>query len=140
MDVRRIILDTSAYSAFMGGHAGLKAALQEVDEIALNPVILGELRAGFLLGRHRRKHEDELARFCASPRVRVVPIDEETSVRYAVIVTALRGAGTPIPTNDVWIAASAMQHGLGVFTTDPHYEKVLQIIVERFAVARASGE
>lgn len=135
MEVRRIILDTSAYSAFMRGHEALKAALQEVEEITLNPVILGELRAGFLLGRHRRKNESELATFFASPRVRVVPVDEETAVRYAVIVTALRSAGTPIPTNDVWIAASAMQHGLGVVTTDPHYEKVPQIIVERFAVA-----
>jgi tRNA(fMet)-specific endonuclease VapC len=135
MEVKRILLDTSAYSAFMRGHDALKTALQEVDEIALNPVILGELRAGFLLGRHRRKNESELARFFASPRVRVLPIDAETSVRYALIVTALRGAGTPIPTNDVWIAASAMQHGLGVFTTDPHYEKVPQIIVERFFVA-----
>ena len=133
--MRQILLDTSAYSAFMRGHEGLKIALQEVDEIALNPIILGELRAGFLLGRHRRKNEDELTRFFASPRVRVLPIDEETSVRYAAIVAALRGAGTPIPTNDVWIAASAMQHGLGVFTTDPHYEKVPQIIVEHFAVA-----
>jgi predicted nucleic acid-binding protein len=134
VEVRRIILDTSAYSAFMRGHEGLTRALQEVDEIALNPIILGELRAGFLLGRHRRKNEDELERFSASPRVRVIPMDEDTSVRYAVIVTALRGAGTPIPTNDVWIAATAMQHGLGVFTTDPHYEKVPQIIVERFSV------
>ena len=65
----------------------------------------------------------------------MVPIDEETSVRYAVIVTALRGGGTPIPTNDVWIAASAMQHGLGVVTTDPHYEKVPQIIAGCFAIA-----
>jgi predicted nucleic acid-binding protein len=62
-------------------------------------------------------------------------LDAETSVRYAVIVSALRGAGTPIPTNEVWIAASAMQHGLGAFTTDPHYEKVPQSIVERLSAA-----
>jgi predicted nucleic acid-binding protein len=54
VEVRRIILDTSAYSAFMRGHEGLTRALQEVDEIALNPIILGELRAGFLLGRGAR--------------------------------------------------------------------------------------
>lgn len=134
MEVRRVILDTSAYSAFMRGHAALTAALQEADDIALNPIILGELRTGFLLGRHRRKNEDELARFLASSRVRIVAIDAETSIRYAVIVAALRRSGRPIPTNDVWIAASAMQHGLGVLTTDPHYEQVPQIIVVRFAV------
>jgi predicted nucleic acid-binding protein len=129
------MLDTSAYSAFMRGHEALTIALQEVDEITVNPVILGELRAGFLQGRHRSKNERELGLFLASPRIRVVPVDEETAVRYAVIVTVLRKAGTPIPTNDVWIAASAMQHGIGVFTTDPHYEKVPQVIVERFPVS-----
>jgi predicted nucleic acid-binding protein len=59
-----------------------------------------------------------------------VPIDEETSDRYAVIRNSLRKAGTPIPTNDIWIAATAMQYGLTVATTDPHFQKVTQILVE----------
>jgi predicted nucleic acid-binding protein len=132
--VRRIIVDTSAYSAFMRGNDEVRVALQEAEEVFLNPVILGELRAGFMSGRHRRKNERELALFLGSPRVSVVPLDEETSQRYAVIVDALRKAGTPIPTNDIWIAASAMQHGLRVLTTDAHYEKVRQVIVERLSV------
>lgn len=132
--MRRILLDTSAYSAFMRGHDEVKRALQEADEIALTPVVLGELGAGFLRGRQRRKNERELRQFLGSGRVRVVGVDEETAERYAVIVTALRTAGTPIPTNDIWIAASAMQYGLAVVTTDEHYEKVPQVIVERFAI------
>lgn len=62
----------------------------------------------------------------------MVPLDEPTSERYAVILAALRRSGTPIPTNDVWIAASAMQHGLRVLTTDAHLERVPQIITEYY--------
>jgi len=126
----RLLLDTSAYSAFMRGHPEVKRALQEAEEIYLTPVILGELRAGFTRGRHRRKNEQALRNFLSSPRVHVLVIDGDTAERYAVILNALRTAGTPIPTNDIWIAASAMQHGLHVLTTDVHYRKVSQVIVD----------
>lgn len=128
----RILLDTSAYSAFLRGHGGVQRRIQEADEISVNAIVLGELRAGFLAGRVR-KNEEELALFLASPRVFVRTLDEETSRPYAAILAALRKAGTPIPTNDLWIAASAMQHGLTVVTTDAHFEMVRQILVEHFA-------
>ncbi len=124
------LLDTSAYAAFMRGHPAVKRALQEADEIYLTPVVLGELRAGFMRGRHRRKNEQGLRSFLGSPRVRVLTIDADTAERYAVILNALWKAGTPIPTNDIWIAACAMQHGLRVLTTDAHYQKVSQVIVD----------
>ena len=126
----RLLLDTSAYSAFMRGHEETKRAVQRADKIFMNPIILGELRAGFFRGKHQRKNEAELHQFLSSPRVDVLDIDEATSERYAVILNSLWTAGTPIPTNDIWIAASAMQHGLYVLTTDAHYQKVSQIIVE----------
>jgi tRNA(fMet)-specific endonuclease VapC len=132
--MRRILLDTSAYSAFMRGHDDIRTILQEAEEIAVTPVALGELRAGFARGRHRRKNERELRLFLSSPRVHVVNIDDETAERYAVILNGLRTAGTPIPTNDIWIAASAMQHGVVIVTTDEHFEKVAQVIVERLPV------
>ena len=121
----RVLLDTSAYSAFMRGHPEIKLALQQADEIYLNPIILGELLAGFLRGKRRKKNEQELRTLLASPRVKVVELDEDT-----VILNALWTAGTPIPTNDLWIAASAMQHGLRILTTDAHYQKVNQVIVD----------
>jgi|SRR4030095_894906 len=127
------MLDTSAYSAFMKGHAEVKLALQKADEIVLNPVILGELRAGFRAGNRFRKNERELQIFSSSPRVRFIDITQETAERYAVIVHFLRKAGTPISTNDIWIAASAMEHGLRVVTTDLHYQKVPQIVVEHYS-------
>lgn len=128
----RALLDTSAYSAFMRGHEEIKTALQRVADIYLSATVLGELRAGFLRGAHRRKNERELETFVSSSRVHLVDVDRETATRYAVILNALRKAGTPIPTNDIWIAASAMQHGLSIVTTDAHYRHVEQVIVEYF--------
>ena len=132
MEIAAGLLDTSAYSAFLRGHAELKLALQRTDRIVLTPIVLGELGAGFRAGTRRKKNEAELRQFLSSPRVDVVAVDAETAERYAVILHGLRSAGTPIPTNDIWIAASAMQHGLRVITTDVHYTRIPQIIVERF--------
>lgn len=126
------MLDTSAYSAFLRGNHGIKLSLQQADEICLNPVILGELLAGFMMGKSEKKNRAILQDFLSSPRVKVVDIDDETSERYAVIIYHLRIKGTPIPTNDLWIAASAMQYGLKVLTADSHYLKVPQIISEYY--------
>src|SRR3989338_169188 len=130
----RLLLDTSAYSAFMRGHGEIKLALQEADEICLNVVVLGELLAGFMRGKRRRRNEGDLKTFLGSTRVRILDVNEETAERYAVILDSLWRAGTPIPTNDIWIAATAMQHGLHLLTTDAHYREVSQIIVDYCAV------
>ncbi len=127
-----VMLDTSAYSAFMRGHPEVKLALQQAEEIFINPVVLGELRAGFMRGKHRKKNERELRNFLLSPRVIVVDMNEDTAERYAVILNSLWSAGTPIPTTDIWIAASAMHHGLRVLTTDAHYQSVTHVIVDYF--------
>lgn len=128
----RLLLDTSAYSAFMRGHRGVCAAVKTNEEIYLNTVVMGELKAGFIKGNRRRKNENELRRFLVSPRVEVLDVTEETAERYAVILNSLWQAGTPIPTNDIWIAASAMEYGLRVVTTDEHYQRVPQIMVDYF--------
>jgi len=126
------MLDTSAYAAFLKGNPEVKLSLQQAEEVVVNPVVLGELLAGFLAGRHEKRNRTILQDFLSSSRVKVVEIDEETSERYAAIVNHLRIKGTPIPTNDLWIAASAMQHGLSVVTTDKHYLEVPQIITEYY--------
>ena len=131
----RVMLDTSAYSAFMKGHPEIKRALQQAVVIYVSPIVLGELHAGFRRGRRRAQNEKELRIFLSSPRVSAVNVTEETAVRYAAILHFLRGAGTPVPTNDVWIAASAMEHGLHVLTTDLHYQKVPQVIVDYYEVS-----
>ena len=118
----------------MRGHEGVRHAIRTSEEIFLNSIVIGELTAGFIRGKQRRKNAAELQRFFASPRVGLLDITEATAERYAVILNGLWQAGTPIPTNDIWIAASAMEYGLSVVTTDQHYQKIPQIIVEYFPV------
>jgi len=130
METIRILLDTSAYIAFLKGHPEIKQTIQKADEINLNPVVLGELLAGFMKGRRAAQNRKILKEFMGSPRVRLMAIDEETSERYAAIFNYLREEGTPIPTNDLWIAANAMQFGLRVVTTDRHFQQVPQVIAE----------
>jgi tRNA(fMet)-specific endonuclease VapC len=130
METIRILLDTSAYIAFLKGRPGVKQVIQRADEINLNPMVLGELLAGFIKGKREARNREIMQEFMESPRVLFRAIDEETSERYAAIFNYLREKGTPIPTNDLWIAATAMQFGLRVVTTDRHFQKVPQIIAE----------
>ena len=126
----RLLVDTSAYSAFLRGEPLCVDALRHARELVLTPVVLGELRAGFMKGSHREKNEGELEEFLASPRVRVEVIDDDTSRFYAVAYLELSRRGSPIPTNDLWIAASALQHGLTILTGDRHFLSVPNLLVE----------
>jgi predicted nucleic acid-binding protein len=130
METVRILLDTSGYSAFLRGKADIKHSLQSADEIYFNAIIVGELLAGFTAGTRGKRNRGILEKFLSSDRVRFIEIDAETAERYAAIYGHLRARGTPIPTNYLWIAASAMQHGLKVLTTDSHYLLIPQILTE----------
>jgi predicted nucleic acid-binding protein len=125
----RVTLDTSGYSAFKRGHAGVVAHLRRAEEILLPTIVLGELLGGFEAGRRARRNREELDLFRASPRVRLVPIGEATADRYAVIYAGLRSSGQPIPTNDLWIAASVMEHATRLVTLDRDFSRVAQILV-----------
>jgi len=127
----RVLLDTSAYASFLRGHPGAKAAVQEASELCLSPVVLGELRSGFLKGARRAENERVLGEFLASPRCSVPVIDDETAHRYAAIHDYLRRQGTPVSPNDLWIAASAAQHGLTVLTLDGDFDRIPQVLVRR---------
>lgn len=129
----RLLLDSSAYIAFKKKHPEVIAILSQAEEIWISPIVLGELRAGFLQGGKRERNERELRMFLESPRVRTLSIDEETSDRYAIIRVTLKKAGTPVAANDIWIAANAMQHGLPILTSDSDFQKILQVIVHHFS-------
>jgi tRNA(fMet)-specific endonuclease VapC len=111
--MRPILIDTIAYTAFKLGDADTAEVLAWADRILVNSVVLGELLAGFAAGTREARNREELARFLASPRVETVPISAITADSYALVYAALRRKGLPIPTNDLWIAASALD-GRGI--------------------------
>lgn len=117
-------LDTSAYSNFRRGNEEVAALLDQAEMVGVPTVALGELRTGFLLGDRQRRNETDLNDFLDNPVVQVLPVDSETSRHYAEIVAELRQGGTPVPTNDIWIAATAARNGTTVLTCDDHFERI----------------
>ncbi len=120
----KLSLDTSAYSHFKRGHAEVIDLIDAADWIGMTVVMLGELRAGFGLGKRRAENERELTKFLASPVVHVLAVDEEASRIYADIVIALRNVGTPLPSNDIWIAAVSARDGATILTFDEHFRAI----------------
>lgn len=96
----------------------------------LSPIVIGELRHGFRGGARERANLALLSEFIAQPSVTLIHVDHETAERFAEIQYHLRKEGTPLPTNDVWIAASAMQHGSRVLTNDQHFLGIPHILTE----------
>jgi len=122
--MRAILLDTNAYTAFMLGATEVVDVVAYADRLYLNSIVLGELLGGFAAGTREPKNRAELARFLDSPRVEVLPITTDTADSYALIYAGLRRKGHPIPTNDLWIAASAMEHGAALLTRDAHFSHI----------------
>jgi len=120
-------LDTSAYSNFRRGDEELAEILDRAESVGVSTIALGELRTGFVLGGRRRRNEAELEAFLENPAVEVLSVDPETSRHYAEIVADLRRAGTPLPTNDIWIAAAAARNGATVLTCDDHFERIARV-------------
>ncbi len=126
----RILLDTSGYSTLIRGLEEAARLVRQAYEIHFTPVVLGELHVGFERGSKQKSNLQDLERFLSSPRVQIDAIDPETSKRYAAIFDDLRRRGTPVPVNDIWIAASAMQHGLTVVTADIHFLSIPQVVTQ----------
>ncbi len=122
--MRPILLDTNAYTAFMLGADPVVEVVAHAERILLNSIVLGELLGGFAAGSREAKKRAELARFLDSARVETVPITGHTADSYALIYAALRRKGQPIPTNDLWIAASALEHGAALLTRDAHFAQI----------------
>jgi tRNA(fMet)-specific endonuclease VapC len=130
----RLILDTSAYSHFKRGAPEAVDALSHASWIGVPVVVLGELAVGFALGRRRAENERELRAFLEQPVVEVVEVTEEMARTWGELIVALRKARTPLPTNDVWIAAAAACRGAPVLTADEHFERIGRVGVHRLLI------
>lgn len=123
----RIAIDTNRYVDFCRGEAKAVETLQIAEEIYLPFIVLAELRAGFRSGTRGRENEKNLIRFLNTPRVDILYADEQTTHHYAGLFFQLRKQATPIPTNDLWIAALVGQHDLLLFARDQHFDHLPQI-------------
>ena len=117
-----MILDTNALSAFVDGQAGVADALRRVGRAALPVIVLGEFRYGIAVSRHRAAYEAWLETYLH--RFDILEVTDETAVTYAGLRVALKRAGRPIPANDAWIAALALQYRLAVLSRDQHFDAV----------------
>jgi tRNA(fMet)-specific endonuclease VapC len=122
--IRRLVLDTSAYSRFRAGHPTVLDLLATADVVMLPVTVLGELEAGFAMGRRALENRTMLARFLGEPFVVTLPSTAEVARRYGQVFAKLRQAGTPIPTNDIWIAAATIDAGAQLLTFDSHFQQV----------------
>ncbi len=122
--MRPILLDANAHTAFMRGQRDVVALLAHAPLLFLSSTVLGELLGGFAAGSREAKNRVELAQFLNSPRVGVYAVTAHTADSYALVYASLRRKGQPIPSNDLWIAASALEHGAALLSFDAHFAHV----------------
>ena len=120
----RLLLDTSAYSRFRAGDERVIDFIAAAEVVGLSTIVLGELEAAFSLGRRERENRTLLAEFLAESFVSILPVTPEVARRYGRLFADLRRAGTPIPINDVWIAATSLDCGGHLLTFDGHFGRV----------------
>ena len=123
----KVALDTNAYSDFMRGDESRVQIVRAARQLCLPLMVLGELRAGFAAGNQESTNAANLQRFLDSPRVSVLLPDEQTAHHYAQLYLQLRRKAVAIPTNDLWIAALALQHHLVLCTSDAHFQHLPQL-------------
>jgi tRNA(fMet)-specific endonuclease VapC len=120
-----VIVDTSGLSALAEGEPTLESILRKAAQVAIPVIVLGEYRYGISHSRYRKQYEQWLSEYLS--RFRILDVDERTAVAYSAVRTELKKAGTPIPSNDVWIAALCRQHSLPLLSRDRHFDAVTGI-------------
>jgi predicted nucleic acid-binding protein len=122
--MRPVLIDTNAYVAFKRGDKSILEVIQYFEILAISPIVLGELLGGFECGNRVKKNREELQQFLQSSRIRVYSISSDTSNFYSQIYFSLRKKGTPIPSNDLWIAAQALENGCVLCSYDNHFKAI----------------
>lgn len=127
--MKTLAIDTNVYCNAMRGEPESVKWLRQAERIVLPVVVFGELMAGFKGGTRERANKEQLAAFATTERVQVAPITSETAEFYSLVLHQLKRKGTPIPTNEIWIAAIAMEHGASLATSDDHFSEVDGLIL-----------
>jgi tRNA(fMet)-specific endonuclease VapC len=123
----KLALDTNRYRDLVDGVEDVVITLELAASVAVPFVVVAELRAGFAVGTKGRRNERVLQRFLAKPGVETLYAGDGTTRAYASLYRQLRTQGTPIPTNDLWIAALVVEHGLTLYTRDRHFDHLSQL-------------
>ena len=126
--MRPVLFDTNAYASFKKNEAAIIEIVRYAEVICISPIVIGELTAGFDAGNKTKQNKIELQEFLASSRVVVYPITLDTSHFFSQIYCILKRKGKPIPTNDMWIASQALEHGCVVCTHDKHFSFIEGLI------------
>ncbi len=124
----RVALDTNRLTDLFQGDAELAARLGECDEVWIPLIVLAEIKAGFYGGSEQHRNEILLQSFLAKPTVGILTPAPGTAEHYARLFVQLKRAGTPIPDNDLWIAALALEHDLPLMARDPYFDSVPQLL------------
>ena len=123
----RLALDSNRYCDLVAGDEELTHLIEDAQAVYLPFIVIGELRAGFALGHRQTENERMLREFLLRDGIENLFADEQTTFHYAAVYKQLRKQGTPIPTNDMWIAAMVLQHELGLCSRDQHFDQLAQI-------------
>jgi tRNA(fMet)-specific endonuclease VapC len=126
-------IDTNVYTAFKRNEPVAVRSLQVMETIGINVIVLGELLSGFRGGTREQTNRLELNEFLDSSRVDLIAVDEETAEMYSLVYATLKKKGVPIPSNDMWIAASAMRYGSELVTFDNHFTQVEGLLLKVLA-------
>jgi len=127
--MNKLLIDTNIYSQSLRGKPDVIAVLRQISHIGITSISIGELLSGFRAGNNEAENRTELNIFLDSPRVTLYPVDEVSAEYYSAILSQLKMQGTPIPTNDIWIAAVAFQHGLQLYSLDKHFSQIKGLLL-----------
>ena len=122
--MKKILIDTSAYSRFFAGDENILDVIGSAETIYMSIFVLGELYAGFAGGTKEAENKKTLDKFLGKSTVKILNATSETAEIFGWVKNNLSKAGTPIPINDVWIASHAIEAGTAIITFDNHFRKV----------------
>ncbi len=122
--MKKIILDTNAYTRLLAGDEDVLDIISTADTLYMSIFVLGELYAGFAGGSKEQENKETLNHFLLKPTVKILNATSETAEVFGMVKSKLKTAGTPLPVNDLWIAAHAIETGSTIITFDKHFNKI----------------